>query len=133
MHAEIVSIDISSDWHGLETLNELLIDLLLFVLLEDLLSESEMLCHGAALVVTTQHDNGVGVVNLETEEEDAYFKGVDSSVYVVTEEEQVRAMKGNRERKLVRSKDILTLARPLGRPPSRTYESYRRTIHGYLQ
>ena len=69
MHAKIVTIDISSNWHCLEALDEQLVDLLVVELLEDLRSEGEMLSHRTRLVVTAEHDDLTGVVQLEAEEE----------------------------------------------------------------
>lgn len=74
MHAKIITVDIGSNGHGFEETNEQLVNLLIVELLQDLRAESEVLSHGARLVISTQHDNVTRVVELETEEEDADFK-----------------------------------------------------------
>ena len=89
MHAKVVTIDISGDGHGLEALDEQLVDLFVVELLEDLGAEGEMLSHGSRLVIASKHDNVTWVVQLEAEEEDADFKGEDAAIDVITEEEQV--------------------------------------------
>ena len=95
MHAKIVTVDISCDWHCLEALNEQLIDLLIVELLEDLRSEGEMLSHRTRLVVTAEHDDLARVVQLEAEEEDTDLQGEDASVNIIAKEEQIGAMSRN--------------------------------------
>ena len=89
MHAKVVTIDISGDGHGLEALDEQLVDLFVVELLKDLGAEGEMLSHGSRLVIASKHDNVTWVVQLEAEKEDADFKGEDAAIDVITEEEQV--------------------------------------------
>ena len=45
MHAQVVAVDVGRDGHGLEGVNEFLVDVLLSKLLEDLTPEGEMLSH----------------------------------------------------------------------------------------
>ena len=45
MHAKVVAIYIRGYWHGFKCFDEFLINLLIFEFVQDLLSESEMLCH----------------------------------------------------------------------------------------
>lgn len=45
VHTKIVTVDVGRDGHGLEGVNELLVDVLLSELLEDLTPEGEMLSH----------------------------------------------------------------------------------------
>ena len=73
MHAKIVTVDIRSDWHCLEALNEHLVDLFIVELLEDFGPEGEVLGHGARLVVAAEHDHLAREVKLQAEEEHADF------------------------------------------------------------
>ena len=45
MHAKVVSIDVGSDGHGLETANKLLVNLLIVKLLKDFRAERKVLSH----------------------------------------------------------------------------------------
>ena len=67
MHAKIVSVDIGRDWHGLEAADESLVDVLIVELLKDLRSEREVLCHSSGLVVTSEHNDVLGVVQLHAQ------------------------------------------------------------------
>ena len=64
MHAQIVAVNVSGDGHGLEGVNELLIDVLFPEFLEYFATEREMFGHGPRLVVTAEHDHCLGVVEL---------------------------------------------------------------------
>ena len=90
MHAKIISIDIRSDRHGFEALDEHFINLLIVELLKYFGPERKMFRHGARLMISSQHDNLAWIVKLEAEEEDADFEGENAPINVVTEEEQVR-------------------------------------------
>jgi len=57
MHAQIVTVDVGRDGHGLESVNEFLVDVLLSELLEDLTPEGEVLSHCSRFVVATQHNH----------------------------------------------------------------------------
>ena len=70
MHAKIITINVGCDGHRFEALDEELIDFLIVELLQDFRSECEVLCHGARLMITSQHHNLAWVVQLEAEEED---------------------------------------------------------------
>lgn len=63
VHAEVVAIDISCDGEGFKAVDKEFVDS--FVeLLEDLISEGEVLGHGATFVVSPQHNDAFGVVQL---------------------------------------------------------------------
>ena len=64
MHAEVVSINVGSDGHGLEAADEALVDFLVVELLEDLGAEGEVFRHCARLVISAEHDNIAGIVQL---------------------------------------------------------------------
>jgi len=70
MHAKIVAIDISSNGHGFKCVDKHFVDLFVLKLLENFLAEREMLSHGSAFVVASEHDNCFGVVELKREQED---------------------------------------------------------------
>lgn len=89
VHAKVVPVDIGSDGHGFEALDEKLVDLLIVELLKDFRPESEMLRHRARLVVAAEHDDLAGIVELEAEEEDADFKRENTAIDVVAKEEQI--------------------------------------------
>ena len=86
MHAKIVSIDIRSDRHGFEQFDEEFIDLFIMELLQDLRSESEVLRHSTRLVISAKHDHITRIIQLQTEEENADFKGEDASVNIIAKE-----------------------------------------------
>ena len=64
MHAEVVSIDVSSNWKSFEAVDEEFVDRFI-ELLKHFSSESEVLRHGAAFVVTSEHDYTLWVVQLQ--------------------------------------------------------------------
>ena len=66
VHAQVVAIHVSSNGHGFKRFNELLVDLLVFELVQNLLSEGEVLGHGPGLVIATKHDDLFGEVELQT-------------------------------------------------------------------
>lgn len=63
MHAKIVSVNIRSDRQCFEGVDKELINFF-FELLEHFEPEGEVLSHGTALVISSEHDNALRVVDL---------------------------------------------------------------------
>ena len=63
MHAQVVSINVSSDRQCFEGVDEELINFF-FELLEDFEPKGEVLSHGTALVISSEHDDALRVVEL---------------------------------------------------------------------
>lgn len=89
MHAKVVSIDIGGDGHGFEAADESLVDVLIVEFLKDLRSEREVLCHSSGLVVTSEHNDVLGVVQFEAEKENAHFKREDATIDVISQEQKI--------------------------------------------
>ena len=90
MHAEIVGIDVTSDWQTLKGIDESFVNtLVIVVLIHDLLSEGEVLSHGSALVVSSQHRDVFWVCDFERVKENENFERVVTSVDIVTKEKKV--------------------------------------------
>lgn len=64
MHAEVVSIDVSSNRKSFEAVDEEFVDRFI-ELLKDFSSEGEVFRHGAAFVVTSEHDDALWIVQLQ--------------------------------------------------------------------
>jgi hypothetical protein len=64
VHAEVLVVHDAGDGHGVEALHEDLVGLLV-ERVDDLLPEGEVLRHVAALVVASQHDHALRVVDLD--------------------------------------------------------------------
>ena len=65
MHAEVVSVDIGCQGHGLKGVNKQFVEFFVTEFMKDFSSKCEMLSHGAAFVISTQHDDIFRVVNLQ--------------------------------------------------------------------
>jgi len=65
MHAQIVTIYICGNREGFKRVNKELVDLL-FKLLQNLVSKSEVFSHGATLVVASEHKDALWVVQLNS-------------------------------------------------------------------
>lgn len=89
MHAQVVAVDVSSNRHSLEAFNEQLVNLFFSELGQDLLTEREVLCHGTTFVIPSQHDNLFREVDLEAVQEHQHFQRENTSINIVTKEEQV--------------------------------------------
>ena len=85
MHTEIVTIHISSDWKGLKRFDKQLIDLFIAIIfIQNLFSESKMLCHGSWLVVSSKHNNVLRINDFECIEEYWNLDRVVSTIDVVS-------------------------------------------------
>ena len=63
MHTQVVSVYVRSDWQCFEGVDKELVNFF-FELLEDFEPESEVLSHRTALVISSEHDDALGVVEL---------------------------------------------------------------------
>ena len=84
VHAQVVSVHIGSNRKGFEALNEEFVNLFVFKLLEYLGAEREVLSHGPTLVVSTQHDHRLWILDLQNAQlkimlvgKYTYFEGVE--------------------------------------------------------
>ena len=90
MHAEIVTVNIGRERHGLEGLDECVEDgLVATVLTEYFLAEGEVLGHGDRLVVSTEERDLRWKIDFEAEKENANLDGVVATVDVVAQEKHV--------------------------------------------
>ena len=89
MHAKVITVDVSSDRHRFEALDEEVVDVLIMELLKDFRPEGEVLCHGTRLVVSSEHYHVAWEVYLQAEEEDTDFEGEDTTINVVTKEKKI--------------------------------------------
>ena len=90
MHAEIVTVNIGRERHGLEGLDECVEDgLVATVLTEYFLAKGEVLGHGDGLVVSAEERDLRWKVDFKAEKENANLDGVVAAIDVVAQEKHI--------------------------------------------
>ncbi len=87
MECDEFLVDDAGERQGVEALHDEIVDLLV-VLTEDLLAEIKVRSHLTALVVATEHDDSLRVVDFKDVEKHEDLEGEAPTVDVVTEEEE---------------------------------------------
>ena len=95
MHRKVQSINDGCDGEHIKCLHVLLIAFLV-VEHEDLIAEVEMLSHISRLVISTQHDDIVGALELQAEKVGCDFRTIVASINIVTQEEHLLVASGAR-------------------------------------